>query len=316
MQNQILPTKALRAHFSEVLPGLQTAWDSTSLGDFKLCPRKYFLTQICNWRAKSTSHHLVFGIWFHAGPEFYGRRRAEGQDHEVALRATVRYVLEGTHGWASEDPKKNRESLIRSVVWYLEFYENDPLKTYILPNGKPALELSFRFNLDFTFGTGEPVLLCGHLDEVVELGNDLYISDRKTTGSALGSYFFDQFSPHNQMSLYTLAGKIVLERKVAGLVIDAAQIGAGFTRFARGFVQRTSPQIDEWMESTQALLRFAEQCARDGYWPQNDAACSQYGNCIFRQICSRDPSVRGAFLRASFDQIEWNPLSSRGGDEG
>ena len=303
-----------REHFSREVPSLQVAWDSTSLNDFKACPRKYFYSQIENWAPRSASHHLTFGIWFHAGPERYDRQRALRASHEEALRSTVRYVLEGTEGWESPDPKKNRETLLRSVVWYLEQYAKDPLETLILPNGQPAVELSFRFHADFAFGTGEPVLLCGHLDKVVRMQGLTYICDKKTTGSSLGSWFFDQFSPHVQMSLYTLAGQVVLAEPIAGLIIDAAQIAVGFTRFQRGFVQRTPALIEEWLQGLQHTLQAAETAAREQYWPMNESACGMYGGCKFRSICGRDPSVRDAFLRTEFEKREWNPLTPRGGD--
>ena len=305
-----------REHFSTTIPFLQFAWDSTSLGDFKACPRKYYYTQIENWVPRKSSFHLTFGIWFHAGPEKYDKLRAEGQGHEEALRGAVRFALEGTEDWVSDDPKnvKTRESLIRSLVWYLEQYENDPLETVILPSGKPAVELSFRFNLDLGFSSGEKVLLCGHLDKVAKLSGRKYICDKKTTGSAISDWFFHGFSPHGQMSLYTLAGQIVLDEPVAGLIIDAAQIGVTFSRFQRGFVHRTPVQTDEFLRDLECILQDAERCAQRQYWPMNDASCGQYGGCKFREICGRDPSVREAFLKANFEKREWNPLSSRGED--
>ena len=54
------------------------------------------------------------------------------------------------HGTASgapmefEDTIKTRFTLLRSVVWYLEQFENDPCETVILADGRPAVELSFR----------------------------------------------------------------------------------------------------------------------------------------------------------------------------
>ena len=38
-------------------PGVQWAWDSTSLGTFKDCPRKYFYTLVMGYRARGESVH-------------------------------------------------------------------------------------------------------------------------------------------------------------------------------------------------------------------------------------------------------------------
>ena len=43
----------------------------------------------------------------------------------------------------SLDTSRTKETLVRSVVWYLDEYKDDPLKTAMLPDGKPAVELSF-----------------------------------------------------------------------------------------------------------------------------------------------------------------------------
>jgi hypothetical protein len=43
----------------------------------------------------------------------------------------------------SLDTSRTKETLVRSVVWYCDEYKDDPLRTAMLPNGKPAVELSF-----------------------------------------------------------------------------------------------------------------------------------------------------------------------------
>jgi hypothetical protein len=52
---------------------LQFAWDSTSLGYLKECPRKYYYTMIEGWRGRGESVHLRFGQEYHAALEHYDR---------------------------------------------------------------------------------------------------------------------------------------------------------------------------------------------------------------------------------------------------
>ena len=129
---------------------LQYAWDSTSLGWLKTCPRYYQLSMIEGWRSKRPSVHLIFGGHYASAMERYHKARAQNQDHASATRSTLRQLLTDTFGWQSDDPNKNRETLIRSVLWYLDKWSNDPAKTVILSNNKPAVELSFRLELDET----------------------------------------------------------------------------------------------------------------------------------------------------------------------
>jgi hypothetical protein len=297
--------------FSKSIPQLQIAWDSTSLGLLKTCPRKYYYKMIENWSTKSQSLHLDFGIFYHSALEEYDKARAENIDHENGVLLAVRKALEISKDFVG-DNYKNRQTLVRAIVWYLEHFKDDTAETIILANGKPAVELSFRMELPLASPEGETYLACGHLDKAVKWQNGVYILDRKTTKGTLGSFYFDQYSPNNQMSMYSMAGKIVLERDAAGIIIDAVQIAVGFCRYARGIVNRTKGQLDEWLDDTLFWIKMAEKFAANGSWPMNDTACSMYGGCEFREVCSKDSSVRKNFLEADFVKRVWNPLQVRG----
>ena len=138
-----------------------------------------------------------------------------------------------------------------------------------------------------------------------------YVMDRKTTGSTPGPYYFDGFAPDNQMSLYALASKIVFKTPVKGVIIDAAQVVVGFTRFSRGFTHRTDAQLDEWLANTWTWLETARGYALADFWPMNDKSCHHFGGCVFRKVCSKSPEVRERFLESDFTRIPWNPLEPR-----
>lgn len=309
-------------------PGVQYAWDSTSLGYFKECPRKYYYTMIEGWRGGGSSVHLEFGGLYHSGLELYDHLRAGGLGHDQAQRDMLVWALRETwvpetiteHGeilpahpvnWGHN--LKNRFNLIRSLVWYTEQFRDDPAQTVILANGKPAVELSFRFD------AGDGVLLCGHLDRVVEWNGSKFVMDRKTTTTTISSYYFNNYTPDNQMSLYTLAGRVILNSPVRGVIIDAAQIAVGFTRFERGMVYRTDEQLEEWLSQAKEYIKEAQYMgdrAVEGHrgeaaFPMNDKACHNYGGCPFRDICGSDPRVRQTYLESNFRRDPWNPLKTR-----
>lgn len=322
---------------------IQWIWDSTSLGWFKECPKKYEYYMIRGLVPKGDSVHLKFGILYHSSLEAYDKARAEGKDHEEATRAAVWKALIDSYGWVSDHPAKNRENLIRSVIWYVEQFQDDPAQTVILADGKPAVELTFKMELDFgpskssgfkvaegvdtkgislkpgavNYSVSTPVptysnyVLSGHIDRLVNFMGGVYVTDRKTSGSTLYQGYFDQYTPHNQMSLYSVAAKVIWSTPVKGVLIDAVQIAVGFSRFSRGFAYRTDAMLEEWLEDTKHILRYAEHCATDNYWPRNDTACHKFGGCPFRKICSRDDSVREVFLASDYEHRPWNPLQVR-----
>lgn len=302
-----LPTSA-DPRFSKVLPGLQLQVNSSSLGPFKTCPRKYYYSIVEGWVSQRKSIHLTFGALVHKGIELYSRGKIAEADHEENLLGVVEWALRATwdfklgRPWQSEDSGKNRLGLVRTLVWYLDHYgEREGLRTLILANGQPALELPFEFPSGFTAAsTGEGVSFIGKLDEVAQLGPDLYIKDTKTTAHAVDGTFFRQFTPDNQFSLYVIAGKVAFDLPVKGLIVDGIQIGATFSRFARGVVPRGDAVLDEWIEGSHFWLGQMEQCAASASWPQNDKSCGLYGGCEFREICGAKPSLRPQLLARSF----------------
>jgi len=310
--------------FSTVVPTMQLAWDSTSIGLLKECARKYQLTMGSavepGWAPRAESVHLRFGQEVHTARHVYDSARAAGKSHDDALDAAVDHALRSTFDydlmrpWFSDHREKNRFTLLRTIVWYLDEYgPNDPLQTVTLANGKPAVELSFRMQTDMQF-CGEPITLCGHMDRLATATFDqrTYIADIKTTGSTLGTDYFSKFSPDNQFSLYSFASKVVYSQPVAGLVVDAIQVAVTFSRPGRGLVPRHPAQLEEWYKDLGYWLEQAGKFARDKYWTMNDKSCNNYGGCQFRGICAHVPSIRNEWLQASFVRRTWDPLRVRG----
>jgi len=325
MTDTIDPAHLTTGATSPFLPGtqIQFAWDSTSIGYLKTCPRLYQLHMIEGWAPRGESIHLRFGIEYHHAIEAYEHSRAAGVRHEDAIHDTVREILLRTADWVVDRTTKagkykNRESLVGVVVDYLDHFIDDPCETYIMTDGDPAVELSFRFELDWgpTSAEDHPFILCGHLDRVVRFNDALFVMDHKTTTTTPSSHYFAQYEPHNQMSLYTLAGQVILDAPVKGVIIRAGQILLTEpNRFVQGFTYRTQDQIDEWLLDLRLHLNNAESYAEAGYWPMNDTACDKFGGCRFREICSKSPAVRERFLSADFTKLSederWNPLRSR-----
>lgn len=297
---------------------IQLAWDSTSLGEFKTCPRKYFYSIIMGLRPRVDSIDLRFGILIHEAIEQYHKDRFAGSDHELALRLAVHSAMMKT--WDHErgrpetldDPLKNRLTLVRTLVWYLDKWKEDTEEIPRLANGKPAVELSFRFDTQLRSTSGEAFLLCGHMDKIRRLGGVPYVGDVKTTRYQLNQDYFDMFSPDNQFSTYCLAAKVVFGIETKGIILDAIQVGANFARFHRQLIPRSEASLEEWFEDLEYWLRLAESCALEKKWPQNDKSCNQYRGCRFRGVCSRSPAQREAYLEANFTQVVWDPLRIRG----
>jgi hypothetical protein len=298
--------------------GVQFAWDSTSIKLAETCLRKYYYKMIVGWQPERKSVQALVETWV-----FPDCETCEGTGHGMEMKCVggppfevevdcpdcngEGKLLEGGSPWVSDHNTKTRENLIRTIVWYVDqFGEDDSCSTVILSNGKPAVEHSFRLEAD------NGIILSGHLDRLVEYGHAPYIQDQKTTGSTISSRYFDGYNPDTQMSLYTFAGRSIFNLQIKGIMIDAAQIAVGFTRFERGFTFRDEGQLNEWYDNSMYHIEKAREATREDYFPLNPSSCGNYGGCEFRHICSKAPSIREQFLKGDFVKGKrWDPLEVR-----
>lgn len=302
--------------------GVQYAWDSTSLKLAEECLYKYKLRMIEGWRHRLESPHLRFGSAYATALEHYHKHMAAGTSHLEAVCLVVHEALISTWDyetdddgnrfggapWQSTDNLKTRENLIRTIVWYLEqFGQDDTCKTVILAGGEAAVEHSFKLPVD------NGIVFCGHLDRVVEFGKKPYIQDQKTTKTTISPRFFNNYNPDTQISgMYPFAGRIIFGLPIKGVMIDAAQIAVGFSRFERGFIFVDESMLSEWYDDSMYTIERAQHAVRQDFFPKNRSSCSKFNGCEFRGICSKSPHVREQFLKAEFERKEtWDPMKSR-----
>ena len=302
--------------------GVQWAWDATSIIRASECPRKYYYMNIEGW-ALPPSVHLWFGGHYAKALETFHELEASGIDRETAIRTVVLETIKAT--WKRDldsdgnpipgsgapdtfnEPKKTRETLIRTIIWYFDTFAEEFYRTYITTSGSVGVEHSFRLNFD------EGITYCGHLDRVcLDPEDNFFVHDQKTTGSTLSSYYFKSFKPSIQFAGYTFAGKAIYDVPIKGVIVDAAQVVIGFSAFARIPILFTDEELDEWYDETISIVLRMQQYTRERHFPRNTTACGNYGGCPFRDVCSRPPNVRKNFLKADFVKQEpWNPIKPR-----
>jgi hypothetical protein len=315
---------AVNSSFSTIEPRLQIAHDSTSIKAGMKCWRYYEYSILHGYGLSGPENdHLVFGTIFHAATELYDRLTARGADHQSAVRGAIRYTLAATwdfelgRPWVSQEPTKSRDTLLRTVILYLDKYKDSHLETLILANGKPAVEHHFHIDIEIQSPTGEDYILVGHLDKAVMFGDSVKIIDKKTTKAALDDHYFKQFSPDIQMSLYTFAGKIIFSSEIDGIMIDAAQILVNGSRFVRQPITRSDGELDEFFRDFQIYAKELERNISDNYWPKRETSCG-FGRyrCAFSPVCSSDPAVRQEILDRFYTKRKaWDPKVPRTEDK-
>lgn len=294
--------------------GVQWAWDSTSLKRADACQRLYYYQNILGWEPQGQSVHLWFGGIYASALELYHKLVAQGSTREEAIREAVKSALitswdfEKNEATFFDDQNKNRDTLIRTIIWYFEFFKEEVYHTYITADGTPAVEFSFQLPVD------NNVTFCGHADRIVveDATGELFTHDQKTTKSTLGPYFFKKYKPDIQFAMYTFAGQAIYHAPVKGVVVDAAQVAVGFSRYARAPVLFIEAELNEWYDEMMELIKRTRENTRRGHFPRTPASCNNFGGCPFREVCSRPPSVRENFLRGDFKKVpRWDPVKAR-----
>lgn len=220
--------------------------------------------------------------------------------------------------WIPDDKSKNRHTLIGLVVQYCDEQPESPSEgayPYKFPNGQPAVELSFKMplpwhtNLAESWKNPETYILCGHLDSIMKFGDEIFISDNKTTRKPLSFSYFSQYSPNIQIDVYDLAGNLMYPGLgIKGVMIEGAQVLQEGSRFGIGIQYRSDALREELLTDLEYWIRQAEKFAIEDHWPMNRASCYL---CPFKSICSKEPEVRQRYLEAAFVKRPWNPLQER-----
>jgi len=154
----------------------QHIWDSVSINLLKECPRKYYFKMIEGWDWQVKPATLQFGIYFHTCMETWHRLIAYGIDKETSLLRVLRLAALLGERLISNRTERTKETLMRSVVWYLDQFTDDQAKTMIMPDGSPAVELSFMlpiFHIKLTPTNDLPPLSLADVVENLPELNDL-----------------------------------------------------------------------------------------------------------------------------------------------
>lgn len=303
------------------------AWDATRLRPAFLCDRKFLYQVIYGLEKKGASNiDLLFGKAAHSAFEAYDLAKAERKKSRDPLKAALAVAWEESKSWPGEnepvyDSKKNRLSLMRLVTWYhFDLGANDTLTCVRLENEAPAIELAFALDI------GNGVQLVSRPDQIVQFEpGEIWVRERKTTGSALGGFYDSRFSPDLQITIQAIAGSELIaenhrgEYAFRGVIVEAMQIGAGFVRFSRSLHRRSEGQIAEARAIIEAKIKQivarvakvkrAPPSANEPDWPMNEAACER---CAYRELCAVDLAERPRVLELLYAVREpWNPTSRK-----
>lgn len=291
-------------------PHIPRAIDNTALADFMACPWKYYAGMVQNRRRSGPpSPPLSAGTAMHAGLEAHFKT---GGDRDAVFRAIIM-------AWEQHDrPDDHRtvERILASYDQYIDFWGDHDTdtrrsgKTVGFP-GNPLVEIPVELSWP---GALHPYT--GRIDRIYEHNGLYYVEDHKTT-SQMGTYYFHQFDPSNQMMGYAALAETLTGLPIAGVRINAICFLKGSTKFAREIISYSKERLADWRENYNAWVQLLEQAHANDFWPRNFQACAgKYGQCQYTSVCASAPHRRQQVLEQEFDLKAWEPAAfDEGGAE-
>lgn len=293
--------------------------DNFALTTFQACPIKYKLRIKEGWTKRGKSGALGFGGALHEGLAMWYKTH----DMQKSLVAI-------TESWPTglpADDWRTREKCLQVMLEYIKQYPQEAFRVVGFPDN-PMVECTF------TLDTGmflrceqcavadtsdyhdafcssckeqkEPIEYGGIFDGLVEHSGTVFVLEHKTT-SQLGSYYFNQFKPNNQVTGYVWAAGLLSGQRVGGAFINAIGIyKASKTKFERQITTRAPVAIEEWLNNVRVTCEMIRECERTGHWPMFTGACTMYGACEYHPVhVLNTETERSKMLEQEYVLSEW-----------
>jgi hypothetical protein len=291
-------------------PPFPTLFDSTMIGTFRACPRKFQYEFLNNLAPEGENVHLTAGAAFARGlevvrKEYFDHERSADDALASGLNSLIREYGE------FEPPEYAENKSWDRMAGALEYYFSEfPLATdTIRPiHTQQGHKIEYSFCLPFPGvhhpETGEEILYAGRCDMIGEMDGKTFITDEKTTGQ-LGSNWSKQWELRSQFTGYCWAAAEEGLTPAGVLIRGIALRKHGYDK-AQALVYRPRWMIERWLEQTRRdILRLIE-CWREGYFDFNlDQSCSTYSGCPFLDLCSSGSPEN---WMSNYKERRWNPL--------
>lgn len=284
--------------------------DSTILAAFRSCPQRAFQMYVEHWKPQGQSIHLHAGAAYARGLEV--ARRAfydESLPHEESVGKGIYALLEAYGDFPCPDHiAKTPERMVGALEFYFDRYpmHSDAATPHKMPSGKHGIEFSFVTPLPYPHPvSGDPILMSGRSDMIVDFAHGLYIEDDKTA-SQLGASWSRQWDLRSQFTAYCWAAREA-GMPVNGVLVRGVSILKTKYDTLQAITYRSEWEIDRWLKQTLADLKRMEQCWRSGEWDYNlDHACTEYGGCALTEVCKSPEPAK--WLPMYFERRKWDPI--------
>ena len=298
-----------------IRPPFPAVIDSSLLAAFRSCPQKARLEFVEHFKPAEPSVHLHAGAAYASGLEaarvaYYVNGKSPSESEAIGVMALLKHYGDFV---CPEDSAKSANRMAGALEFYFSRYplDKDPAVPITLPGGKRGIEINFVEPIDLEDPTmrhpetGDPLLICGRLDQAVEY-QGLILGEDDKTASQLGASWPRQWDLRSQFTCY-IWGVRRLGIPLQGFLIRGVSILKTKYDTMEAITYRPEWELDRWHQQVKRDIRRMISCWEEGYWDWNlDHACTEYGGCLFRNVCKMsDPSL---LLEQQFQRRKWDPI--------
>jgi hypothetical protein len=300
--------------------------DNFALTMFQTCPAKYFLRMHEGWTSKRKSGALGFGGALHEGLATWYKTHDKGQS-----------LIAIDEAWPLNlpiDDWRTKEKCLTVMVEYMKHYPIESFKIIGAPES-PMIENTFTIasgmfldceqcgppagsaqDAKTMFVSGrcsncglplEEIEYGGIFDGGVEFSGNDFVLEHKTT-SQLGTYYFNQFKPNNQITGYIWALRQLTGKRIGGAIVNAIGLyKSSTTKFERSITTRSDEDIADWLENVRATCQMIKDCERRAFWPKHTQSCTMYGKCEYHDVHTLGAKQeQEKFLEQMFVKEPWS----------
>lgn len=292
-------------------PPLPEVVDSSLIATFRSCGQKANLEFFQHYKGKEPNVHLHAGASYARGLEVARRAFYEqGLPHADCVALGIQALLQHYGNFqCPEDSAKSSSRTAGALEFYFSRYpmDQDKAKPLVLSTGKRAIEFGGVEILDILHPTtGNPILYSWRMDMAVAL-NGMQLGEDDKTASQLGASWPRQWDLRSQFTGYVW-GAARNGMVLNGFLVRGVSILKTKYDTLEAITYRPDWQIDRWYKQLLRDIQRMIDCWKEGYFDYNlDHACTEYGGCMFRQVClAKDPT---AILDQLYSRRRWDPVT-------
>lgn len=304
--NPIYGTKTVEVRANKALSGMVTQnkgirfFDNSTLENMRVCPRKFYFSQIRHFQPAGLRMPLIFGSSIHSALDFIWENISKYQRKELLQGAMVNFL----EVWKAEGADQADEldifprtpsKALEILEGYLERYKGDLQRIELIGIEQPFI---VPLSLD-----DETVFYIGKLDKIYKDAYGIHILDHKTA-STISTTWINSFSPNGQVDGYLHAGYTTFGSEFSGVMIDGLLVTKTVNpkgdKYLRIPINRQPSQLDAWNWEVsdlidmielneERLIEYRESGCKQNFlpaFPKCTTSCTQYyGTCPYLDLC-------------------------------